>query len=98
MAPSAINSQVVIGCAHLPHLYDAPSHSVLPESRSRHPLQHIAPHLAFSQWISIGLMELASLPYPKICMQDALDNVAKTIAPCSYPRLRTHVALDYFTL
>lgn len=32
--PRTINHRIVIGSEHLPHLFDAPSHLVLPESRS----------------------------------------------------------------
>lgn len=60
--PRTINHDVVIGSSHLPHLFDAPSHLVLPDSRSKYPFAHIALQLAYWRSALIGRVKLVSLP------------------------------------
>ena len=78
--PRTINHYFVIGSYHLPHLFDAPSHLVWPEFRSKYPSAHIALQLASLRSGSIGRVKLVSPPQRKICVQDVLNNVAKGLA------------------
>lgn len=82
--PRTINHDVVIGSSHLPHLFDAPSHLVMPETRSQYLSAHIALQLAYLRFASIGCVKLASSSQRKICMQDVLDNVAEGSASSPY--------------
>jgi hypothetical protein len=86
--PRSIKDSVLIGHVHLPHLYNAPSHLVLPEFRFSHPLEYIVLHFASSVLTSIGCVKLTCLRQPKICMQDAWEDVAKVLSTRPYDLLR----------
>ena len=90
--PHSIKDSLLIGHVHPPHLYDAPSHLVLPELRFSHPLDYIVLHSASSVLTSIGCAKLTRLRQPNICMQDAWEMWPKfclcvhmfcSVCPCS---------------
>lgn len=92
--PRSIKDSVLIGHGHLPHLYDAPSHLVLPEFRLSHPFEYIGLHFASSALTSIGCAKLTRLRQPKICMQHAWEDVAKVLPTRPYVLLRLPVLFE----